>query len=52
MFVASPCHVSRQAKWFATVVEKLSAASALWIPQEQNQIGLSVEDVKEHITDA
>lgn len=52
MFAASPCHVSRQAKRFAIVVEKLSAASALWTRQEQNHIGLYAENVKEHTTDA
>ena len=51
MFAVSPCHVFRQAKWFATVAEKLSAASALWNRQEQNRIGLYAENVKEHTTD-
>ena len=51
MFAASLCHVFRQAKWFATVAEKLSAASALWTRQEQNHIGLYAENVKEHTTD-
>ena len=51
MFAASLCHVFRQVKCFATVVEKLSAASALWNRQEQNRIGLYAENVKEHTTD-
>ena len=51
MFAASPCHVFRQVKWFATVAEKLSAASALWPRQGQNRIGLYAENVKEHTTD-
>ena len=51
MFAASPCHVFRQAKWFATVAEKLFAASALWFRLEQNLSGLYAENVKEHTTD-